>query len=448
MFRKTKWNLIALNAAVFFVLFAALGFGAYAFVRGAMLESADEALRSRSTLRLFAQPAQGVLATPPQGLVTPGATPVDTLYTFRVSQTDRTIYTVYWDDLKKAISGVMPAEIDDDLLKKLQERLERTEPFTVKSGDRTFRVLTSSGADRGQMLAYSVGEAGTSAVAVKVSKVQYITNITEEMDMLRRLLLLLAGGIAAAGVLAVTAGWYLASRALVPIRAAWERQQQFVADASHELRTPLAVVQAHAELMLRHPDRTIEEESRSVTAVLKEGRRMRKLVEGLLTLARTDSNELELYKKPMRVDELLKHSVELVEELAACKEIIVRTEIDGPIESEADEERLHQLFLIVLDNAVKYTPPQGIVTARCERRQGAAHIVVEDTGIGIPAADVPHIFERFYRSDKVRSREEGGIGLGLAIAKWIVERHGGHIRVESRYGAGTTVHIVLPCRAA
>ena len=444
MFRKTKWNLIALNAVVFFVLFAALGLGAYAFIRGAMLESADEALRSRSSLRLLAQPVQSVMAAPAEGLATPGIGLTDRLYTFRVSQTDRTIYTVFWDDMEKAISGVMPTELDDDLLEKLQERLDRAEPFTIRSGDRTFRVLTASGADRSAMLSYSVGEAGTSAVAVQVSKVQYITNITEEMDMLRRLLLLLAGGIAAAGVLAVTAGWYLASRALVPIRAAWERQQQFVADASHELRTPLAVVQAHAELLLRHPDRTIEEESRSVTAVLKEGRRMKKLVEGLLTLARTDSNELELYKKPVRVDELLRATVELVEELAACKEIIVRTEIEGAVEAEADEERLHQLFLIVLDNAVKYTPPQGIVTVRCERRQFAAHIVVEDTGIGIPAADLPHIFERFYRSDKVRSREEGGIGLGLAIAKWIVERHGGHIRAESRYGAGTSVYIQLP----
>ncbi|HZG76398.1 MAG TPA: ATP-binding protein [Paenibacillus sp.] len=448
MFQKTKWNLITLNAAVFFVLFAALGLSAYAFIRHAVLESADEALLSRATVRVFAQPvAQGLRAAPTRATATletvAPADATDTLYTFRVSQTDRTIYTVYWDELRQALTGVLPEEIDGALLEKLGERLDATSPFTVKSGGRTYRVMTGPGAVEPLVFGTADGT-GSVSFSMRADSVQYITNITEEMDMLRRLLLLLAAGLAVAGLLAVTAGWYLASRALVPIRAAWERQQQFVADASHELRTPLAVVQAHAELLLRHPERTVEEESRSVTAVLKESRRMKKLVDGLLTLARTDSNAVELSKKALQVDAVLSHTVALVEELAACKGLIVRKEIEDGIACEADEERLHQLFLIVLDNAIKYTPAEGIVTVRCERRAHAAHIVVEDTGVGIPEKDVPHVFERFYRSDKVRSREEGGIGLGLAIAKWIVERHGGQIRIESRYGVGTAVHIALP----
>jgi len=454
VFQKTKWKLITLNAAVFFVLFAALGLSAYAFIRHAVTESADEALRTRATVRVEAEPvAQALQVAPISATATveaavprEGAAAVateDTLYTFRVSQTDRTIYTVYWDELRQAVTGILPEEIDDALLGKLGSRLDETAPFTVKSEGRTYRVLTGPGSEA-PLVFGTADVTGTVSFSMRAGSVQYITNITEEMEMLRRLLLLLAAGLAIAGLLAVTAGWYLASRALVPIRAAWERQQQFVADASHELRTPLAVVQAHAELLLRHPERTVEEESRSVSAVLKESRRMKKLVDGLLTLARTDSNAMELSKKPLRVDAVLSHTVGLVEELAACKGIIVRMEIENEIEGEADEERLHQLFLIVLDNAIKYTPPEGIITVRCERRTHAAHVVVEDTGVGIPERDVPHVFERFYRSDRVRSREEGGIGLGLAIAKWIVERHGGQIRIESRLGVGTAVHMTLP----
>ena len=171
---------------------------------------------------------------------------------------------------------------------------------------------------------------------------------------------------------------------------------------------------------------------------------MRKLVEGLLTLARTDSNQMELSRRPMRLDAALRHAVELMEQLAVCKNLQVIAEIEDALDCVADEERLHQLFLIVLDNAIKYTPEHGRISVTCKKLAGSAQIAIADTGIGIPEQDLPYVFERFYRSDKTRSREQGGIGLGLAIAKWITERHGGQIRIESRSGSGTTVLIELP----
>jgi two-component system, OmpR family, sensor histidine kinase CiaH len=171
---------------------------------------------------------------------------------------------------------------------------------------------------------------------------------------------------------------------------------------------------------------------------------MRRLVDGLLTLARADSNQAVLRRAPLRIDEALRAAADQMEPLAAANHILLRCDSLSAAECSADEERIHQLFLIVLDNAVKYTPEGGIVSLSCSRLHGTVRITVEDTGVGIAPDDLPHVFERFYRSDRVRTREHGGIGLGLAIARWIVDSHGGSIRAESRYGAGTTIHIQLP----
>jgi two-component system sensor histidine kinase CiaH len=111
---------------------------------------------------------------------------------------------------------------------------------------------------------------------------------------------------------------------------------------------------------------------------------------------------------------------------------------------QADEERLHQLLITLLDNAIKYTPEGGLVRVICRKLAHSVHLEVEDTGIGIAPENLPHIFDRFYRGDKARTRQEGGSGLGLAIAKWIVERHGGKIRVESKHSVGTQVFITFP----
>ena len=130
--------------------------------------------------------------------------------------------------------------------------------------------------------------------------------------------------------------------------------------------------------------------------------------------------------------------------LAELKDIILHTEIDSPIPMEADEERLHQLLVTVLDNAIKYTPEGGVVRVICSKFAHSVQLEVEDTGVGITADNLPHVFDRFYRGDKARTRQEGGTGLGLAIAKWIVERHGGKIRLESKPLIGTRVYITLP----
>jgi signal transduction histidine kinase len=219
-----------------------------------------------------------------------------------------------------------------------------------------------------------------------------------------------------------------------------------VADASHELRTPLTVIKTNAELLLLYPDRTIREESVRITNVVRESVRMSRLVATLLTLARADAGDPELARETVPVDELVRAAAGQFAPLAAQKGVALEAAAEDGLTLEADRERLHQLLVILLDNAVKYTPAGGRVTVACRRQAGHVLLTVTDTGCGIRPADVPRIFDRFFRGDRARSRGDGGAGLGLAIARWIVESHGGKIRAESSLGQGTKIYVSLPVR--
>ena len=170
---------------------------------------------------------------------------------------------------------------------------------------------------------------------------------------------------------------------------------------------------------------------------------MSKLVKELLTLARADSNQTEIQVKPVFLDLILKDVLQQMDYLAELKEIVIQAEIDESVHINADEERIHQLFVILIDNALKYTQEQGLIRISMRKYTQSAAIEIEDTGIGISQQDLPYIFDRFYRGDKARTRADNGAGLGLSIAKWIVEIHGGKIRAESK-GLGAQFFIHLP----
>jgi two-component system sensor histidine kinase CiaH len=280
----------------------------------------------------------------------------------------------------------------------------------------------------------------------KIKFVQLIYNIDPEVDLLKKLLLIILFGIAGGLILSVFAGFYLANKALIPIQKSWEKQTQFVADASHELRTPLAVIQTHLELLFRHPSKTIEDESETIFKSLSEVKRVNKLVEELLTLAKSDSNEQLINPRIFSIDKQLSYITEQFKPIAAIKEIQLNEKIETNLQYFGDQERLHQLFVILLDNALKYTQPFGQVSVLCQKEGGHLTIIIEDTGVGIAAEDLPYIFDRFYRCDKSRTRSEGGTGLGLSIAKWIVEAHHGQITVESEKDKGSRFIIKLPIK--
>lgn len=245
-------------------------------------------------------------------------------------------------------------------------------------------------------------------------------------------------------LIASAIGYYMAGRALIPLKEAYDKQKQFAADASHELRTPLAVVMASADLLLADP--SIENPFlRQVLEDLKsEVKKMTNLVSDLLMVARSDNNALKVKIQRLDLTEILKQVIRTMTPIAEKKNIRLAGENFSKALINADEQKVKQLAIILVDNAIKYTPEGGAVLVRLERADNArAVFAVMDSGIGIAPEDLDKVFERFYRVDKARSREMGGNGLGLAIAAEIVKLHDGKISVESKLGEGTKFTVEL-----
>jgi two-component system heavy metal sensor histidine kinase CusS len=228
------------------------------------------------------------------------------------------------------------------------------------------------------------------------------------------------------------------------LEAAVKRLSQFTADASHELRTPIALIRATAELTLRR-ERSPETYREALRQVVVESERTTRLVEDLLLLARADAGLPSLPLERMELTPLVRDVCLQGQVLAEARQLEISTEApDEPVYVEANDPALRRMLLLLLDNAVKYTPAGGHITLSVDRDPGGATVAVRDTGIGIPEAALPHVFERFYRVDESRSRDAGGTGLGLSIAKWIAERHHASLEAESVVGQGSVFRIRFP----
>lgn len=221
--------------------------------------------------------------------------------------------------------------------------------------------------------------------------------------------------------------------------------RRFTADASHELKTPLAVLRADVERSMMesaHPTERLV----ALEEALQEVRRMTDLVESLLTLARADEGRFDIHREPLDLLPLVQEVYETALILGEAQGITVNLPFTADVVVMADRTRLRQLFLNIVTNAIKYTPAGGKVEIGLGRHSDNVTFAVRDTGIGIAAADVPHLFERFWRADRVRSRmsERGGFGLGLAISQWIAQAHGGTLTASSRLGRGSLFTVTLP----
>jgi len=301
----------------------------------------------------------------------------------------------------------------------------------------------------------------------------------------------LAATVAAVGVMALglslVGGWFLAGRVLAPIgrisraaqamvegnfsariavdstetelgqvasalnaafdrlRLALDRQQRFTADASHELRTPLATLSAEVEWAQTRP-RSSGEYQASLDICRRAATRMRSVVEGLLTLARADAGELTSRRVPVSLRQLVHEVVTLLQPLAEKRHVRFAVTSDS-VEVAGDPDRLRELVMNLASNAVWYNHEEGqvdIAVWKEGKEDGVACLQVTDTGIGIPPEDLPRVFDRFYRADRARARESGGAGLGLAVARWVVESHGGEITCSSQVGCGTQFVVRLP----
>ncbi len=227
------------------------------------------------------------------------------------------------------------------------------------------------------------------------------------------------------------------------LERSFSRVRQFTTDAAHELRTPLAVIRLSTEVALRGP-RSPEQDRRTFEDLLEEADRLGRIVAQLLDLCREDHGRAAEGHRPLRLDELAREVVGLMQVAGEEKGILLSVEEFSPCRIRGDADRLRQLLINVLDNAIKYTTPGGSVTLRGTVSEGRVCVEVTDTGVGIPAEHLPHVFERFYRVDEARSRTTEGTGLGLSICRSIVEAHRGRIRIESEPGRGTNVSFELP----
>ena len=238
---------------------------------------------------------------------------------------------------------------------------------------------------------------------------------------------------------------FLARWAVRPIEKSWQQQRQFVADASHELKTPLTVQLADADILLSHPDQTIESQRKWVEYIQDEARRMKGLVEDLLFLARSDSAAAkDQVRQPVVLSDLCWNCMLSFEPVAFERGAQLNGDIDPEIRVLGDEGQLRRLVAILLDNACKYCGPEGVVDLSLKRGGDRAVLTVRNTGDPIPPEALPHLFERFYRLDSARARETGGYGLGLAIASSVAGRHKGKISVTSTAAEGTVFTVSLP----
>lgn len=254
------------------------------------------------------------------------------------------------------------------------------------------------------------------AAQTSISEYQFEGTMRRLLEAL--LVVALLGLITSGGISVV-----LVRRALQPIRTAMQRQRDFVADAAHELRTPLAIMRTVGELGIA--DESGDDQQATIEQMLAENRHLTRLVDDLSLLARADSHTLAIDHRPTNLSSLVAETATELGPLAEEREVALTSEVQKNIWVLGDIVRLRQLLLILLDNALKHTPAGGTVSVRLSHHAGRARLQTTDSGPGIDPADLPRIFDRFYRADRARTGE--GSGLGLAIGKWIVEAHGGSI---------------------
>ena len=229
---------------------------------------------------------------------------------------------------------------------------------------------------------------------------------------------------------------WLSGLAVKPVKRAWEQQKQFVADASHELKTPLTVILANNNIMMSHKDSTVADERQWLESTEEEANHMKKLIDNMLFLAKSDAGETKVQLSTVDFSEMAEACALNFEPVAFEKEIMIDTDIESGITLEGDATQLNQLVHILVDNAVKYADPGTTVTIRLQKHGDKVEFSVNNKGTPIPKEDIEHIFDRFYRAEK--SRTTKGYGLGLSIARRITEGMNGKILVESNKENGTT----------
>ena len=230
-----------------------------------------------------------------------------------------------------------------------------------------------------------------------------------------------------------------------PVQSAWDAQRHFIADASHELKTPLTVILANLSILLKNKQQTIESCEGWVESTQEEAQQIRKLVEEMLMLARAEDEQPAEHFAQANLSDLLEHTLMTMEPIAFDSGATLENSIEGNVTATCSETHIRQIMMILLYNAIKYAGNEKVVTVPLAKKQDRCELQVNNTGAPLPAAMLPHVFDRFYRGDAART--SNGFGLGLAIAKQIVQMHKGMIQAQSSAQTGTTFSAIVPLAA-
>ncbi len=423
MFSAARWRLTFVFTGVLVVVLIACGVVVYLTTRSVIYDRVDHDLedRARSDLVLFQRGPHGDSDRAPPGSGSefdPGG------YFYAISTADGQI-----------LSG--SPYLDTQALASMTTLVK-----AVNNGD-TFTDTKSSKGEPQRIYVFPVTVSGGGGALVQIGR-----STEPEEAALSQLRIILLAVLAVSVVPAVGGGYLLSGRALRPIKTAMEAQRTFIADASHELRTPAAVVRTNAELLKRHlatgTKQTAAGDQGALDDILSESDRLGRMVDQMLTLAEADAGQRTVLTFEVSLNDLIDEVVRSMRSLAEARQISLEAQLLEEISVSGDPGRLRELLSVLLDNAVKYSDEGGRVEVALRQEHKKAIITVSDNGPGIPPEALPHVFDRFYRVDKARSRESGGTGLGLAIAQHIVDAHGGTINIESSVGAGTRVTVELP----
>ena len=424
IFRKQQFKFMLLNLLAFTVIFTIFGFIIFGQVQRTLYSHADE------ELKLFKERLTNNVGTEMRPL--PGKENQDLpLNEKRGDNPNPRIVVIHWDDAGNIVTqGDIGSLFYENYLTDYQLDKTKLDEITMTTIDDLyhFRYLLFEDSNNQDGAAYT----------------QLLINVDAEQLIIANFVKLVTICSVIFIILSISASFLLSKKMMKPIIQSWNKQAEFVENASHELRTPLTIIQNKLELLLRAPQERIADKFENIALSLSETRRLSKLTSDLLTLARADSAETELTLKPVDMDVFVQNVCAPYQEIAESQDKHFWLNLNCPVSIEVDETRLHQLFVILLDNALKYTGENDSIGLKTSIEDQRVVIEVSDTGIGIKEENMQYIFERFYREDRARSRETGGVGLGLSIAQWIVEKHKGSIKVTKNQNKGTTFTIKLP----
>lgn len=340
---------------------------------------------------------------------------------------ERTVsFTLRTDSNGALISSTSQFDMDEELF---AQALEKVSPVGQKTSGQ-FKL-------DGSHWAYTIQQAGEEFILV-------FLDVSARQDILTNLIYTFAiVGIVMLGVIFFTSR-YFANRSIAPVKESFDKQKQFIADASHELKTPLTIIHTNADVLLSNGHETINSQAKWLHYIKSETERMTRLTNDLLYLTEMDDARASMMYSKFHISDAVETILLTMEAVFFEKNVGLHYKIEPGLKVNGNQEQIKQVIMILLDNAIKYTQAGGKVELVLKKQQQEAVLAITNTGEGIAPEHLTRIFDRFYRTDASRARKQGGYGLGLAIAKSIIDQHKGRIYAKSAQGESTTFYVHLP----